>query len=211
MTWAFVGAAAISVATSAYAGSQSAKGAARQASAASKAENEAIIEANTKNMARNAYRVGLMNLQLGQSKARAVQAGFDRTVQAKQVLGAITANQAASGNVGASVDAVVTDVQMRLGEAEAAAGLEQELTLIDFNNDLDAMVMQADDATLNARKYEYHGPSSADIWKGALVSTLGQFGAQYAARKMSLGLGQPPQADTTPRKVTAGGGGFAWD
>lgn len=211
MTWAFVGAAAISMATSAYSANQAAKGAARSASAQSKAENEAIIEANTKNMARNAYRAGLMNLQLGQTKMQAVQAGFDRSVQGKQVLGAITANQAAAGTVGASVDAVVNDVQMRLGEADAAQTNEQELTLINFNNDLDAMVLNIDETTQNARKFEYHGPSSSDIWKGALVQTASQFAGAYAQRKMTLSMGQPAWRDPTPRKVTAGGGGFAWD
>jgi len=191
MTMWAVGAAAVAVAGSLYASNQSGKQAARQGSAASKAENEAVIRSNTQSTIRNSYKAGMMNLQLGLQKKQAVQQGFDQTVQAEAAMGAATVNQAAAGTIGASADAVITDIDMKLGEARAQGRENYQADLTNFNNELEALSVSAEGEVQHARKYEYMGPSAGEMWGGALLAGASAYMGAGGAKRMSLNMGTP--------------------
>lgn len=186
--WA-VGAAAVAVAGSLHSSSQAGKSAAKQGSAASKAENEAVIRSNTQSMIRNSYKAGMMNLQLGLQKKQAVQQGFDQTVQSQAMLGAATVNQAATGTVGASTDAVLNDIDMKLGEAKAQNRENYEADLTNFNNELEALSVSAEGEVQHARRYEYMGPSAGEMWTGALLAGVSTYMSVGGAKRMSLNMG----------------------
>ena len=191
MTMWAVGAAAVAVAGSLYASNQAGKSAAKQGGAASKAENEAVIRSNTQSTIRNSYKAGMMNLQLGLQKKQAIQQGFDQTVQAEAMMGAATVNQAASGTVGASTDAVLTDIEMKLGEAQAMGRESYEADLTNFNNELEALSISAEGEVQHARKYEYMGPSSGEMWTGALLAGASAYMGAGGSKRMSLNMGTP--------------------
>lgn len=194
MSWVAVGVAAGGVATSIYSGSQSAKSSARQASAMSNAENAAIAKQNMSQMIRNSYRTGILNMQLGLQKKQAVQQGFNISAERVQALGAVESNAEAAGAIGASADAVATDLEMKYANAQEQNKENFESMLDNYNNELEALRMNALDQVVDAKKFEYNGPSGGQIVGTALIQGAMSFAGNYAMRSMSLGLGAKPAA-----------------
>lgn len=186
MSWWAVGASAVSMVSSASAGASSNKSLAKQ----SIAQNEAIIKANVANTVRTGYRVGMLNMQRGLSKRLAQQKGFDTTVLAQEALGKATANQAASGTIGASADAVSNDIRQKLGEAKAQQQEDFEVMGENFNAQLAEIVNQGQSAVESPVKTKLL--SSGDIAGNALLAGAATFGSMYAKSKFNLGLGDAP-------------------
>lgn len=163
--------------------------------AASVAENEAVVKANTNNIIRSHYKAGMMNMQLGLRKKQLIQEGHSATVQAQQVLGAANANAAAAGNVGSSVDAVIGDINMKLGEAQATGRENYNNELTNFNNELEALAYNSEGAIQAGRAYNNFGapsgPSSGQMWGTALMAGAQTFMSLYGSRRMSLDTGSP--------------------
>ena len=209
MVWAATGVAVAGMAVSIYSGNQAAKGQAAQASALSNAENNAIAKQNMSQMVRNSYRTGMLNMQLGLQKKQAVQQGFDTSVQFQNIRGTAVSNKEAAGAIGASADAVVTDLEMQYENSKMVQQENFASVLDNYNNELDAMRMNALNQVVDAKKYEYHGPSSGQIVGGALASAAISAAGNYAMRNMSLGLG--PKAGTQVHSTTGTMAGFRQD
>lgn len=171
------------------------------------AANDAQIEANTTNTLAAHYRAGLIKMQEGIAKK---QAAADRHLMkrtAAQALGAVNANAAASGTIGASVDAVAQDVERNLGEALVQAdeawdiqAMNYRTALIDNYTNLQNMLGSGQNAAFvmtpeRDMVYQQNGvqmpnlPSAGDIIMGGLIQGFGQ----YAAMKTQLGLGNSGQ------------------
>lgn len=209
MVWAATGVAVAGMAVSIYSGNQAAKGQAAQASALSNAENNAIAKQNMSQMVRNSYRTGMLNMQLGLQKKQAVQQGFDTSVQFQNIKGTAVSNKEAAGAIGASAEAVVTDLEMQYENSKMVQQENFASILDNYNNELDAMRMNALNQVVDAKKYEYHGPSSGQIIGGALASAAISAAGNYAMRNMSLGLG--PKAGTQVQSTTGTMAGFRQD
>lgn len=209
MAWVSIGVAVAGAAVSIYSGNQAAKGQAAQASALSNAENNAIAKQNMSQMVRNSYRTGMLNMQLGLQKKQAVQQGFDTSVQFQNIRGAAVSNKEAAGAIGASADAVVTDLEMQYENSKMVQQENFASILDNYNNELDAMRMNALNQVVDAKKYEYHGPSSGQLIGGALASAAISAAGNYAMRNMSLGLG--PRAGTQVQSTTGTMAGFRQD
>ena len=211
MAWVAVGTAVVGAAASMYSGSQAASNSAKQASAMSNAENDAIAKQNMSQMVRNSYRTGMLNMQLGLQKKRAVQEGFDTSVQYATGKGSLEANQVAAGAVGASADAVLSNLDMAYGQAKEQQQENFTSTLDQYNQELDAMRMNALNSVVEARKYEYNGPSSGQIVGGALLNAAVSAAGSYAMRQMSLGLGPQASTATNVQSTTGVMAGFRTD
>lgn len=160
------------------------------------AENEAIIKANVANTIRTGYRVGLLNIQRGLTRRQMQQKGFDITAATQSALGATNANAAASGTIGASVDAVVNDIRMKQGEAQAQLQNDFEIEEMNFNTQLTELVHQGLDAVQAPSKLKL--ASNKDIMGNALLAGLTTFGSMYAQSKFDLGLGNKAPVPGTP-------------
>lgn len=162
--------------------------------------NKQIGENNLQNTIRTGYRVGILNVQRGAAKAEAVKMGYDVGVKAQQVLGANYANASASGGVGNSVDAVVSDIQKRVDEAQLDVEDRYDDANFNFDLQLNDMIQRGQDALQTP--YEIpKGPKYASALGGALGALAGsaaQYGQQYASSNMSLGLGSTSTRATTP-------------
>lgn len=209
MTWVAVGVGVVGIAASAYSSSQAGSSAAKQASTMSNAENDAIAKQNMSQQIRNSYRTGMLNMQLGLQKKRAVQEGFDTSVQYAAGKGALESNQIAAGAVGASADAVLNDLDMAYGQAKEQQQENFQSTLDQYNQELEAMRMNALNNVVEARKYEYNGPSSGQIVGSALLNAAVSAAGNYATRQMTLGLGQ--KAVTNVQSTTGVMAGFRTD
>lgn len=154
-------------------------------------QNKAIREANLANTGRVGFQVGLLNIQRGQRLRQASQARAD--LSQAEILAASESgnNAAASGTVGASVDAVQMDVQLQFERARAELDLGNEMDALNFNTALHDLIQGGQDSLIDPVKTT--GMSDAAIVGKAVVSAVGT----YYSDKMQLGLGKsnaPTQA-----------------
>ena len=190
MTWFMAGAAALSVGTSLYSAQSAANSQAKAAGAASRAEGEAIAKERLNATIRNSYNTALSQMNLGLKKKQLSQQAGDIRAATLAAKGDATLAAAATGSIGASTNAVVSDI-----EQKSQAALDQttdafENAVENYNMDLQMMVINTDQSAPNVRPVEYHGPSGGEMLGTALLQGLGSFASNYAMRKMSLGLGE---------------------
>lgn len=192
MTWFMAGAAAVTTVTSLYSAQSAANSQARAAGAASRAEGEAIAKERLNATIRNSYNTALAQMNLGLKKKQLSQQATDIRAATLAAKGDATLAAAATGSIGASTNAVVSDI-----EQKSQAALDQttdafENAVENYNMDLQMMVINTDQSAPNVRPVEYRGPSGGEMLGVALMQGLGSFASNYAMRKMSLGLGSKP-------------------
>lgn len=217
MTWFLAGAAAISVGTSYLSASSAANSQAKAAGAASRAEGEAIEKERLNATIRNSYSTALAQMNLGLKKRQLSTQAADIRAATLAAKGDATLAAAATGSIGASTNAVVSDI-----EQKSQAALDQttdafENAVENYNNELQLMVINTDQSAPTVRPVEYHGPSSGEILGMSLLQGLGSFASNYAMRKMSLGLGgkaATPQVSSSAGLYSLGTGssglGLKW-
>lgn len=191
MTWFMAGAAAVTVGTSLYSAQSAANSQAKAAGAASRAEGEAIARERLNATIRNSYNTALAQMNLGLKKKQLSQQAGDIRAATLAAKGDATLAAAATGSIGASTNAVVSDIEQK---SQAALDLTTdafENAVENYNMDLQMMVINTDQSAPNVRSVEYHGPSGGEMLGTALMQGLGSFASNYAMRKMSLGLGEP--------------------
>lgn len=186
MTWFAAAAVTVSTVGSYASGVSSSNSAIKGANSSAAQQNEALRKQYLHSIVRNSYATGAMNVALGQDKKRMRQQGFDKTVQAAAVKGAAESQIAATGTVGASADAVMNDIDMKLGEAQAVDKESYEQLLTNYNNDLASMNMNAQGELLgtNPVKVTDTTPSTGMMLGSALMAGLSTY---MGAKSMSLG------------------------
>ncbi len=155
-------------------------------------ENNRRSAANLANAVRAGYREGLLNLQEGMYKKAAAQQGFDTSASKSKALSEVSANAAAAGSIGASVDAVAQDIEMRVGEMRARR--EEEQTIMDFNFELQSSELQYDLERGTVGMAVADVPSTGEIWGNAAMVGATYFASSYASQKMKLGSGSGASA-----------------
>lgn len=168
------------------------------------ASNEASVSANLKNTVRTGYRVGILNVQQAQMDRAAIQKGFDISAAQTSALGAVDANQAAVGAIGASAQAVLQDIRMRAGEAQAKGLEDWQVQKFNFNTQLADLVFQGT-SSLNGSQAatEFYAPSTGDTIKSALVAGGIAAATTYASSAIKLGGGTGAGGTAAP--APAGG------
>lgn len=189
MTWSAAAAAAIAVGTSYISAQSSARSQAKAAGAASRAEGEAIAKERLNATIRNSYSTALAQMNLSLKKRQLSTQAADIRAATLAAKGDATLATAATGSIGASTNAVVSDI-----EQKSQAALDQttdafENAVENYNNELQMMVINTDQSTPTVRPVEYNGPSSGEMLGMSLLQGLGSFASNYAMKKMSLGLG----------------------
>lgn len=156
------------------------------------ADNQAIGEANLKNTIRTGYRAGLLNLQRAQAKKKAIQDGYDISVTRQQALGAASANAAAAGSIGSSVDAVASDIEQKVGKAVNQTADNFEQTNANFDTAQQDILWNGQDAMRSPEKAymtKLNAPQGFS-YLGAAFDAGMEMGSEYLSQKMSLGLGK---------------------
>lgn len=196
MTWFMAGAAAVTVATSLYSASSQKSAAIKNANSASKAEGEAIVKERLNKTISNSYSTAFAQMQLGLQKK---QLSEQRTQISAATLAAksdVTTANAATSSIGATTDAVVADINQKSQAAVQSTDDAWENAMVNYNNNLDMMVLNTDQSAPNVRANVYNGPSTGEIIGGSILAGLSQFASSYAMRKMSLGAGPQVPAQT---------------
>ena len=208
MTWMLAGAAALSVGTSVLGATSQRNSAIRNANAASKAEGEAIVKERLNATIQNAYSTSFAQMNLALKKKQLSQQGSELSAAALAAKGDVAAVAGATSSIGASTEAVVSDIDMK-----ASAAIDQttdafENAMVNYNNDLQTMVLNTNASAPTPRRNEYLGPGTGEILGLSLLSGITTFASGYALRSMSLGLGQravvPSQVSGTGLRMGGG-------
>lgn len=165
------------------------------------ADNKAINEANLTNTIRTGYKVGLLNIQRAQAKKRAMQDGIDVSRLRQQVLSAATANSAAAGTIGSSVDAVIADIEQGVQEQQTQMAVEYEQQVDNFDVQLTDLLNAGQDALRSTAKINVlrgGDVKEQSAWSSIFGAAVTQ-GGNYLASRMSLGQGtQSGAQNVTP-------------
>jgi len=200
MSW-FLVSAAVSVGSGLLGASNANKSALAQQRAGSQTEaaqwgqnvsqNKAIAEANLQNTIRTGFKAGMLNVQRGQAKQAALKKGFDLSKSVQQVMGAATANAAAAGSVGASVDAVMSDIDQKAADARTQLGDDYAAQSDNFDMQLHDLIVSGQDALQSASFASVRETPQAQTtsFGEALLGSAVQVVGNYASKKISLGLG----------------------
>ena len=167
------------------------------------AQNLAIQEANLANTIRTGYRVGIQQLQKGRMQKNAIEQGYDVSVQGQIALGDNLANAAASGTVGASVDAAADQIRKKADDAIIDVDQAYMEELLNSNLAIEQIVLQGKDALQSPVSVNNTMPKTVNANTQAIMAGVGTFASMYASSQLSLG--QPQQnripADTAYRSV----------
>jgi hypothetical protein len=155
------------------------------------ADNQALGEANLTNTIRTGFRVGTLNLQRAQAKKKAIQDGYDVSVTRQQALGAATANAAAAGTVGPSVQAVASDIEQKVSMAKGNLAANLDQTNMNLDTELHDIVANGEDVLRSPEKVymtKLNKPQGFSYAAAAFDAGM-EMGTEYMSSKMSLGLG----------------------
>lgn len=156
------------------------------------ADNRAIQEANLLNTIRTGYRSGILAIQRAQGRQAAADAGLSIGQTAASLTGAVTANAAAAGTIGPSVDAVVDDIRMKSNDARARNMQDFLQGEENFDTQLHDILTQGEDVLRSSVKTRVRQAQDAKYISDSevLASTLINTAGSYISSQMSLGLGK---------------------
>ena len=152
------------------------------------ADSKEIVRDRLQASIRNAYATALGQVQLALQKKQTAQQMSSVRAGGVSALGDASLMSAYSGTMGASVDAVSSDIMQRSNEALTQLQENYDASLQDYNRSLDAMVMNTELSKPEQREYKYMGPSTTDNLLGSIAGTAMSFAGNYANQKMKLGL-----------------------
>lgn len=203
-----IGAAAVQAGLSLFGAKSAANQSARQASAANKAEGDAVVRERLNATIRNSYATSIAQSNLALKKRQlSTQAGEigAATLAAK---GNAELASAATGSIGASVQAVQSDIDQK-----SQAALDQttdafENAVVNYNNDLQMQALNTEQSAPSVRGVQYQGPSGSAMFGTAALGGLASFASMYAMRSMSLGLGSTSATPNISVPSPNSGGGL---
>lgn len=152
------------------------------------ADSKEIVRDRLQTSIRNAYATALGQVQLALNKKQTAQQMSSVRGGGISALGDASLLSAYSGTIGASVDAVSSDIMQRSNEALTQLQENYDASLQDYDRSLDAMVMNTELSKPEQKEYKYMGPSTTDNLLGAIAGTALSFAGNYANQKMKLGL-----------------------
>lgn len=167
------------------------------------ATNKSIAETNLQNTIRTGYRIGMLNVQAGQQRKHAAESGFGLHRSKIKVLGAVTANAAAAGQIGASVDAVASDIEMQAENAQASLAEDHRIEELNIQHEFHDIVESGQDALQSAQNISVRRTlkPTKTKWQHIALGAGANAAANYATQRMSLGLGDK-QGSTTGGTAT---------
>lgn len=170
-------------------GGQSAKAQAKaQLRAQQIADSKEIVRDRLQTSIRNAYATAFGQVSLALQKKQTAQQMSSVRAGGISALGDASLLSAYSGTMGASVDAVSSDIMQRSNEALTQLQENYDASLQDYNRSLDEMVVNTELGTPQQKEYKYMGPSTTSNLFGAVAGTALSFAGNYASQKMKLGL-----------------------
>ncbi len=152
------------------------------------ADSKEIVRDRLQASIRNAYATALGQVQLALQKRQTAQQVSSVRAGGVSALGDASLMSAYYGTIGASVDAVSSDIMQRSNEALTQLQENYDASLQDYNRSLDALVLNTELSKPEQREYKYMGPSTTDNLLSSITGTALSFAGNYARKKMKLDL-----------------------
>ena len=162
-------------------------------------QNTEVARANTQNLINTHITASLMNLDLAQQKRQAASNLKVNRRNAALALGATASNAAAAGTIGASVNAVASDIRAKA--AEGNAEIHEQLSASRFNtaesirslySNFENGYGRIDSTTPSQPQAPIMGPvyTGGSGFGGYLLGSAINVGMGYLNSRISLGLGK---------------------
>ncbi len=161
------------------------------------ADSKEIVRDRLQASIRNAYATAFGQVQLALQKKQTAQQMSSVRAGGVSALGDASLMSAYSGTIGASVDAVSSDIMQRSNEALTQLQENYDASLQDYNRSLDTMVVNTKLSTPQQREYKYMGPSTTDNLLRSVIGAGMSFAGNYANQKMKLGLQEGVKKDVS--------------
>lgn len=178
----------------------------------SKAAWDAAKKANIQTWANAAQAISAVNIQRGIARQQTAQQLFDQSKAASSALGMLSVGTASSGTVGASVQAVASDIQRQSAQAAAQTEANFQITDVNLNSSIRDIVNAAGSSMQYAAK-----PSSglSSVFGGAMQGLFNTAGTQGTADLISGAWGSvsgmlPSWQSTTSTAKKAFTGSFSF-
>lgn len=152
------------------------------------ADSKEIVRDRLQTSIRNAYATAFGQVSLALQKKQTAQQMSSVRAGGVSALGDASLLSAYSGTMGASVDAVSSDIMQRSNEALTQLQENYDASLQDYNRSLDEMVVNTELGTPQQKEYKYTGPSTLGNLFSAVAGTAMTFAGKYASQKMKLDL-----------------------
>lgn len=168
----------------------------QQALANQSKQNNAIAKADIQSLINTNFTAGLLNLQRALQKQQTA-GDINRIGKTRlQALASAEVSAAASGTIGASVDAVAADIEMKMGEAELDARVQNDMNTMTLDTQLRNLYteyrnsqVQIDESVPDIpgmpSQYGAVSVSAGSAMLGAAINYAGNYLSNY----VSLGLG----------------------
>jgi len=178
--------AGLSVISSIFGGNSQKKQAYRQLAYQAESESKQVIAERLGTTIQNAYSVAYSQMQLGLQKRQTAQEWGAVTAASLAAKGDASVGIASTGTMGASAQAVLSDIDKKTNEALAAVYSNYDSAAQAYNYDLDMMRVSTRIGQPVANEYKYTGPSTSNILLGGLLQGAATFASGYASSKFKL-------------------------
>jgi len=185
----------------------------QQALANQSRQNEALAKADLQSLINTNFTAGLLNLQRALQKQQTAS-DINRIGKTRlQALASSEVSAAASGTIGASVDAVAGDIELKMGEAEIDARVQNDMNTMtldtqlrnlytDYRNSQPQIDTSVPDIPGLPPKVGVAPVSAGSAMMGAAISYAGNM----FANQVSLGLGNSSIGVSSSFNLNAGFG-----
>ena len=179
-------------------------------------QNEALAKADIQSLINTNFTAGLLNLQRAMQKQQTAS-DINRIGKTRlQALASSEVSAAASGTIGASVDAVAGDIELKMGEAEIDARVQNDMNTMtldtqlrnlytDYRNSQPMIDTSVPDIPGLPPKVGVASVSAGSAMLGAAISYAGNI----FASQVSLGLG--PKVSNGFNMKTTSGANYSFD
>lgn len=155
-------------------------------------QNEETARANALNLTNVMFNTGLQDVQEGMAKQQNLRNRLSLGIAEKVDQSEISLNQAASGAVGASADAVMNDIQLKYNEANEELARQRQLEQFQHASGKQQAYTEY---WQNLGKIDTSG-AGLGVAKTSMgthfLGGLTNVGMAYMSRKIELGLGNKP-------------------
>lgn len=153
------------------------------------AEGQAIVKERLNTNIRNSYSTAINQMNLALTKRKLSTQVADIYAGSLQAKSEADLSAAATGSVGASIDAATSDIAMKTDTAISATFDEYEVAVQNYNNDLKMMVLNTKQSEPSMTPRVDNTSSTGSLLGQAVLGGAINFASSYAMRRMQLGLG----------------------
>lgn len=176
----------LSIASSIFGGNAQKKAAYKQLAQQAESESKQVIAERLGTTIQNAYSAAYSQMQLGLQKRQAAQEWGAVTAASLAAKSDASVGIASTGTMGASAQAVLSDIDKKTNETLAAVYTNYDSAAQAYNYDLDMMRISTRVGQPVANSYKYTGPSTGSIIAGSLLQGAATFASGYASSVFKL-------------------------